>query len=242
MESLKDCIQAMPEEPELALLFCRMASTEKHYDEVYHAALAAITHMDASDSKLEEPKIREQLIIVLNNAVFELLPKHLIPPSISNIDAVLDAVRLILAKYPKAAQVRLKAAKWLIQAAEKESKWLTPAAELIKEGFDHLLSETEVKEAQELLIQAGSGSEMIERVAQSRKLLDSATQKAKEAMARLEHDRSSDSKTEALQLLESALEEAAEAEQIALAAGLNSAVERAKDAKAMLQELIARVR
>jgi len=83
---------------------------------------------------------------------------------------------------------------------------------------------------------------MIERVAQSRKLLDSATQKAKEAMARLEHDRSSDSKTEALQLLESALEEAAEAEQIALAAGLNSAVERAKDAKAMLQELIARVR
>ena len=237
MEAVEDCLHALPNDADLAVTFCHMLLKSKHYHEVYYAALAALPTVDKMTNREKATLVADQLIIMMNNAVAEQLPKELMPPSSENLEACLVQVRRLLTEYPKAGQFRLMAVKWLIQAAVQDPKWLKAAAELLEEGLDHLLSDKLVQEAQELLQQVGSGSETIKQVVKNRKLLESATNKAQKAMLIWQQEQTPANKRKVDEMLASAIDDAVEAEQSALAANLKSAAEHAHATIMKLREL-----
>lgn len=109
---------------------------------------------------------------------------------------------------------------------------------MLEQGLDLLLSDEQVREARQLLEKAGSQSETLETVSKIRKLLESAAASARSAVALTSEERTPARTRQAREQLESAIHEAAQAEEIAEGAKLRSAAERARSLGADLRKLM----
>jgi len=238
LQALDDCVRGAPDALELRLLQCRLLLDAKRYRQAYDTALEALPLTAKMADREEAARLNSQFIVAVDNAVLAQIPERLRSPGRENIAEFIAEVRRLLAEYPRAGGLRLTAASLLIRSAAEDASRLAVATEMLEQGLDLLLSDEQVREARQLLEKAGSQSETLETVSKIRKLLESAAASARSAVALTSEERTPAKTRQAREQLESAIYEAAQAEEIAEGAKLRSAAERARSLAADLRRLM----
>jgi hypothetical protein len=238
LEILEDCIRGAPEALDFRLVQCHMLLSAKRFRQAYLIALEALPLTAKMADQKEAAHLQEQFIKAVDNAVVEQIPEQLRSPTRDNLPAFIAEVRRLLAEYPRAGGLRLMAADVLIRTGRDAPARLAAAKEMLEEGLDLLLSDEQIREARQLLEKAGSQTQTLDAVSRIRELLESAAASARLAVQLTSGERTPAKTREAGEKLESAIHEAAQAEELAVEAGLSAAAETARSLGSDLRKIL----
>lgn len=238
--AIADCVQGSPEVHELRLYSCSLLLEERIFREAYETALAGFALLDQRGES-DSAALEGQYAACLDRVGFEQLPAELRHPSPSQVQVFSEAARRVLAEYPKAGGLRLALAQLLIRSSDEDPARLGEASTILQESLNLLLTEEQILEAKQLLERAGAKSEAAEALQSIRRLLESSAEKARRAVEEWRQNRTPQKAREALRQLDSACDDAAQAEQVADAAKLPAAAEKARAALCNLEKLRAEI-
>jgi hypothetical protein len=236
-------VQAIPEALDLRLVLCRLYLDGSRSKEAYQTALEALPMTAEMTDRKEAARLEAQFVACVDNAALSEIPDDVLSPARDKVRATITHCQTVLKEFPRAGGLRLLMAKYLIQTAEDEASRLKEAAALLEEGLDLLLTEKQISEARDWIDKAGSRSKSLDSFKKIRVLMDSASARARNAVGLAKERTPSNERIpakirEARQELEEAIAEAGQAEELAVEASLQDALEKAKALAANLRHLL----
>jgi hypothetical protein len=206
--------------------------------EAYQGAVEALSLTAKLTDRAEAATHERQFAIVADNAALSRIPKDLLSPTRDKVPAMVAAGRRVLVDFPRAGGLRLLMAKFLIQTVDDDRKRLDEATELLEQGLDLFLTDQQLSEARQLMDKAGAHSRSFEEIRQVRKLLESASTRARHATAALREERTPARVRQAREEFDLALHEAERAEEVANGAALQAAARQAHELAEGLRKMI----
>jgi tetratricopeptide (TPR) repeat protein len=238
----EDCVRAVPDSVVLRLILCRICLDTNRNAQAYQAALEAIPIAEKMQDRREAEGLFSQLVICIDNAALAEIPDNVLSPTREKAGESIQYCRNVLDRYPRSAALRFLIATYLIQTAEDDAGGLKEAATLVEQGLDLLFTDKQIAEAHKLLEKAGSRSKSIDAFKEVRRLLESASTRARTAMSAVKEARTPARTPATLRQaraeIEEAIAEAGKAEEIAAAASLDDAVQNAREHVKQLCKLL----
>ncbi|MCP4263678.1 MAG: hypothetical protein GY774_40145 [Planctomycetes bacterium] len=229
---LDESITILPHRVELRVVRCQILLMDQKNAEAYSAALEALPLISKVEDREEAHTLKHNLIIVVDNAALAELPEEIRNPStLEQAEATLEKGLSVLEKFPHAAGLRTFLVNLLLQLDGK--KRTKEAVKLLEKGVELVLNEEQTQELQSLLQKAGVQSQVAGKMDKVRKLLEDASQRVSDAVAKINLRQDLKAMEEACQVLASSIKDVEQAKRLAEKTELHDA---ASQAEQMLQQ------
>jgi hypothetical protein len=239
LAALDEYIRILPHRVELRPARCKILLSVKKNQAAYTTAIEALP-LIAQVEEEETAKYFEGLLLHLADSAAQAdLPQRIRDilngsGSMTEADAkaVLDKGKVALERFPRAGGFRLLLCNLHLKLRGVVN--VAEATRLLKEGLEIAVTDTQRKEFLELLGTANNAEKIAFVTEEVKKLLDGASQRAKEIVEEIKQDASAESLRKGLDVITTAINDAQRAAEMAAEAAL---LEAKKQAEKLLSQL-----
>lgn len=228
LAALNEYIHILPHRVELRPARCKILLSSKKNEAAYTSAIDALPLVAQVEDEERAKSFEAVLLNLADRAAQEELPQR-----IRNIlnrsggmteadaEAVLGAGQTVLERFARAGGFRLYLCKLHLQLGGV--RHVAEATRLLKQGLELALTNTQRDEFLDLLGKANSAEKTAFVMEEVKKLLDGASQRAKEIVEEVKQDASAESLRKGLEVIVGAIRDARRAAEMAAGAGLQEA-------------------